>query len=55
MDSIIIKVNDFIVEYKQSDYPHNVEVYVDGKLVEDRQSTWFMSKLLDETLRLKNK
>ena len=54
MNSIEIEVGDFTVKYKQSEHPYNVEVYIDGDLVEETQPTWFMSKLLDEALRLKN-
>ena len=53
MNSINIKVNDFKVEFKQSECTTDVEVYVDGNLNEDRQRTWYLRKLLDEAIQLK--
>jgi|GEM_PF-3158346 len=53
MDSILIKVNDFKVKYKQAESSTDVEIYVDGNLNEARQDTWYLRKLLDETISLK--
>lgn len=51
MGSVYKRVDDFNVIYKQG-AGNNVEVYIDGDLIERNQPTWFMSELFKKTLQV---